>query len=142
MKKIFSILFLLAFTFTVSAQSTSPRFGTLKNQDNTGRGLTYKLVSVTDGTGADSVIAFPGAYKTYYKVTLIDSLAFKQPVVTTSYLGDNIVIVATGASGTKVKFTGSNWITTGTATLSSGGRAIIDLIFDGARWVESNRTVQ
>lgn len=52
MKKLFSILFLLAFTFSVSAQITAPRFGTTKSQDNTGRVLTYAVVTTTDVTAA------------------------------------------------------------------------------------------
>ena len=124
------------------AQSTSPRFGTKKNQDNTGRILTFGYSSIADATGADSIAVTPNYYKVVYRVTLTDSFTFKQPVVTSSFAGDNITIVASGASGTKVKFNGTDWLTSGTATLSSVGRAVIDLVFDGAKWVESNRTVQ
>jgi len=48
MKKIIGIIVLLSAVVLCSAQSTSPRFGTLKNQDNTGRVLTYALVNYTD----------------------------------------------------------------------------------------------
>lgn len=127
----------------VNAQSTTGRFGSgATNQDNTGRVLTYKKVSLTDATGADSTIAKPNAFETYYNVAMTDSFTFKQPVVTTSYYGDHIVIVASGASGTKVKFTGSLWVTAGVATLSTGGRAILVYLFDGAKYVEESRVVQ
>ena len=66
----------------------------------------------------------------------------QQTNIVSSYAGDNIKIIATGASGTKIKFYGTYWKTTGTATLSTTGRAVIDLVFDGAYWVEANRTVQ
>jgi len=142
MKKVILFLsFIIAITFA-NAQSTSPRFGTAKNQDNTGRALTYGLKAFTDATGADSIIVTPAFFQSIYNVTLIDSFTFKTPVTSVSYYGDNIKIIATGASGTKVKFSGTPWITTGTATLSSKGRAVIDLVFDGTYWVESNRTVQ
>jgi len=142
MKKIVLFLSFIIAVIVTNAQSTSPRFGTLKNQDNTGRVLTYGLKSYTDATGADSVIVTPSFYQTIYKVTLVDSFCFKTPVTTVSYYGDNIKIIAIGASGTKVKFSGSSWITSGAATLSSNGRAVIDLVFDGTYWVEANRTVQ
>jgi hypothetical protein len=135
-----SLLFLSVAGFS---QSTSPRYGTTANQDNTGRILTYKYVSLTDATGADSVVARPREYETTYRVTLVDSFTFKQPVITSCYAGDYIVIIASAASGTpKLKFTGSNWITAGTATLSTGLRAVIKLVFDGAKWVEAGRVVQ
>jgi hypothetical protein len=142
MKKVILFLSFIVAVIVTNAQSSSPRFGTLKNQDNTGRVLTYGLKSYTDATGADSVIVTPAFYQTIYKVALIDSFCFKTPVNTVSFYGDNIKIIATGASGTKVKFNGSSWITAGTAILSSGGRAVIDLVFDGTYWVEANRTVQ
>jgi len=143
MKKLIAIIFLFSLAFATFAQSTSPRFGTLKNQDNTGRVLNYKLVTVTDVAGADSVICKPNAWTTIYKVTLLDSLTLKQPTVTYSYLGDNIEIIASCTSGTpKLKFYGTNWLSAGTATLSSNKRAVIKFVFDGAKWVETGRYVQ
>lgn len=142
MKKLFSLFLLLAIAYTVSAQSTSPRFGTAKNQDNTGRVLTNAYASKTDAAGADSVLLVPNAYQTIYRLSLVDSFYFKSPTVTSSYAGDKLVIVASGASGTKVKFAGTNFISAGTATLSTNGRAVLNFIFDGAKWVESGRVVQ
>lgn len=142
MKKILFVLFIFI-GFAAGAQSTTPRFGTAKNQDNTGRVFTYGYIAVADAAGADSVILRPAYSQTIYRVTLLDSLTFKQPVITTSYAGDKIILVASAASGTPfIKFTGSNWQTAGTATLSTGLRAVISLIFDGAKWVEQSRVVQ
>ena len=142
MKKLLIVLFAICFTVAANAQSTSPRFGTTKSQDNTGRVLNYKLVSVTDAAGADSVVSKASAWETVYKVATTDSITFKQPVVTDCYYGDQITIMAAGASGTKVKFTGSNWVSAGTATLSSGLNAIITFRFNGTKWVEQSRVVQ
>ncbi len=126
-----------------SAQSTVPRFGITANNDNTGRVLNYKYVSVTDAAGADSVTARTSAWTTIYRVVLVDSLTFKAPVLTNAMAGDNIIIVASAASGTPtLKFSGSNWITAGTMTMTTRLRGIIELIFDGAKWVESSRYVQ
>lgn len=143
MKKFLSVMvFMVGLATIASAQSTSPRFGTLKNQDNTGRVLNYNFVSVTDAAGADSVVARPAAWETIYKVAVLDSITFKQPVVTKCYAGDIITIIATGTSGDLIKFTGSNWVSAGTATLSSGLNAIIRFRFNGAKWVEESRVVQ
>ena len=143
MKKLFSIIALSIFTVAaVNAQSTSPRFGTAKNQDNTGRVLTYAYTTWTDAAGADSTTVTPNAWQTIYRVALTDSFYVKSPSVGRSYAGDNVVIVASGSSGAKLKFAGTNWISAGTATLSGGGRAVIKFIFDGAKWVEAYRTVQ
>ena len=143
MKKIFSILFLMALMLTAIAQSTSPRFGTLKNQDNTGRILTYGYVGVTDAAGNDSYVVKPNAYETIYKVTLIDSLTFTQPTVTKCSLGDKMTIILNAASGTpKLKFSGDVWINAGTAKLSTKVRGVLVMIFDGAKWVEVSRVIQ
>ena len=133
----------MSISLAMFAQSTSPRFGTLKNQDNTGRILNYKLVTVTDATGADSLSIVPNAYTTIYKVTLKDSLTFKAPVVTYCNLGDKIEIICTATTGTPfLKFYGTNWLTAGKATLSTNLRGVINLVFDGAKWVEVGRYIQ
>ena len=142
MKKFLGIILLMFAVVFASAQSTTPRFGNAKNQDNTGRVLTYKLVSLANTV--KSVNIAPNAYMTIYKVNLAtDSIAFKAPVIGTSYLGDIIKIVAIAPSGTPaIKFYGSTWITAGTATLSTKLRAVITFIFDGTNWVETGRLVQ
>jgi hypothetical protein len=141
--KNFILSFIAIFAFAVvNAQSTSPRFGTTANQDNTGRALNWKYVSAVDAAGADSLALYPNAYNTTVRVTLTDSFTLKQPNITRSYAADVINIVASGSSGAKLKFSGSNFQTAGAATLSSGGRAVITLIFDGVKWVESARVVQ
>lgn len=142
MKKLFSLLFFVAITIATIAQSTAPRYGIAKNQDNTGRVLTFNYSVINDAAGADSTISFPNAYQTTYTVNMLDSLTFKQPNVTASYVSDKIEIIASGASGTKLKFYGTYWKSTGSAILSTNGRAVIDFVFDGAVWVETNRTVQ
>ena len=142
MKKLLSILILLTVTFTVTAQSTSPRWGNGANNDNTGRNLNYSYKTVTDAAGSDSTILNPNAYNTIVRIALTDSFYFKSPNVTRSYAGDNLTIVASGVSGNKVKFAGTNFISSGTATLSTLGRSVITFIFDGAKWVERGRLTQ
>lgn len=144
MKKILALLTVAAVLLatTVSAQSTTPRFGTTPNQDNTGRVLTYKFVGKTDVAGADTLKTIPSAWHTIYRVALLDSLAIQPTSLTKCYVGDQITVIASGTSGDFIKFIGSNWISAGNATLSTGLRAVVRFVFDGAKWVEVSRVVQ
>lgn len=144
MKKIISLLAIVFCVVLVSAQSTSPRFGNLKSQDNTGRNLTYALVNYTDVAGADSLKTAPNAFQTIYNLTIsTDSVTFGSPALTKSYLGDNIVIIVQGtATGKKLKFNSPYIIGAGTVTTTTNKRAVIRFIFDGAKWVETGRYVQ
>jgi hypothetical protein len=131
-----------AFAFAASAQSTAPRFGTTKNKDNTYRTLTNGYTAITDAAAADSVTITPNKHNNIYRITMTDSLYMASPVITSSYAGDRITLVISGASGTKLKFAGTNFQSAGTATLSSGLYAVISFIFSGTKWVESARVVQ
>lgn len=147
MKKIIFLLSLIVLAFGVNAQSTSPRFGTTVGSDNTGRVLTYKYQTVTDAVGSvDSTVLNANAWETIVRVVLNDTICFKNPVVTRCDAGDRLTIIASNSSAAvkRIKFSGSNWITAGTAstTASTSGRAVITFIFDGAKWVEKSRVVQ
>lgn len=143
MKKIvflFSLIIMCA--VAANAQYTTPRFGTLPNDDNTGRVLTYKYLTLTDATGTDSVAIYPNAWQTNYRIALTDSLTIKNPTITKSYAGDNMRFIVTGTSGAKLKFYGANFVTQGKVTLSTSGVAIVELLFNGTKWVECGRNVQ
>ena len=143
MKKfLFSLLICaMAFATGTNAQSTSPRHGT-GTRDNTFRAMTLAYTTVTDAAGNDSTRINSRVFDATYRVALTDSITFVNPTITGSYAGDRLRIVATGASGKKVKFSGANFQTAGTATLSSGGVAVITFVFTGALWAESGRVVQ
>lgn len=141
MKKILFVLFTIC-TLAAVAQSTSPRFGTTAGRDNTYRALTCKLTALTDAAGADSATIATTGYNNLVTIAALDSFTLKSPTVTKAFLGDQMTLVVSGSSGDFVKFTGSNWVSAGTATLSSGARAVIKFVFDGAKWVEASRVVQ
>ena len=141
MKNIFLVAFVL-FGLSVVAQVTTPRFGLSANGDQSSRMLNNAYTSVVDTAGADSTILTTTSYNNVVKVALLDSFTMKSPVVTKNFLGDNLVMIVSGTSGDKLKFTGTNWVSTGTATLSSGVNAIIRFVFNGAKWVEASRVVQ
>lgn len=126
--------------FTASAQSTSPRWSTASNGDNTGRVFTNKKVSKSDAAGNDSLTITPSASYYYVTATITDSVSYTI-AVSQAYFGDKLTIIASGTSKL-IKFYGSNVLSKGNATTSSNGRAVINFIFDGSKWVESYRTVQ
>lgn len=143
-----SLVSIFAFTTHVSAQSTVPRWGSGTGGynpawGNTGDNLNYKYFAYSDATAADTFKIRPNAYCTVVFFTLKDSLKIQVPSTVNCYLGDELKIICTAPSGTPfLNFTGSNFQTAGKATLSTGLRAVIDLVFDGAKWVEAYRVVQ
>lgn len=139
-KLLFAVALMLSATFA-NAQSTSPRFGTTPAGDNTYRKLNLAYTSVTDAAGADTTTLRTSKFTSYYRISLVDSLTLT-PVVTSCNAGDNLVLVVTGTSGNKLKFTGSNFVSAGAATLSSGATAVITFVFTGAKWAEKSRIVQ
>ena len=134
----------MAVAFQVSAQQTVPRFGTKKNEDNTGRALNYKVApTITDAVGVDSVVINPNAFETYYRVNLNnDTLTLRSPIVTNSYYGDKLIFQVVGTNGRRLKFAPPNFLSAGAATLSTGAFATIVFVFNGVRWVEQSRVVQ
>lgn len=148
MKK--GLLFLFAattmLTFSASAQSLTPRFGTKPNQDNTFRAMTLHAFTVPDSTLGDSISIIPTAFDNYYTDSVSSTYngTFKFGAVNTTQLHqyDHVTITAIGASGNTVTFSAVGWKTAGTATLSSHGRAVLTFIFDGVYLVEKSRVVQ
>lgn len=137
---------LMIATLSIVAQNTAPRF--LVN--TYGRTVGAKLnayQAVTDAAGADTVSLYPQAGKTVIKMAVLDSIAVKFASVKNSYVGDEVVIVATNASGAShlIKILSNNSevaSTGGRVTLASTLGAVIRFIFNGAKWVEASRTVQ
>jgi hypothetical protein len=150
MKKFLSvIIFMLAFSCGLFAQSTTPRFGIVKNDDNTGRVLTYKFVSTVDATGADTIKLNPSAFETLVvpSATIKDSLSYAINSLTSSYVGDVMVFNFTNSSGSghKIKFVGTGWQFSSSGSsiaLTTVKRAAITFRFDGVAWVETGRMVQ
>ena len=145
MKKIILFAALAIFAAcNVKAQTTTPRFGTTKNSDQTYRRMNLGYVSVTDAAGLDSFRVNTNSFRTIYKVALVDSLMFASPTITNAYFGDELTFVISGTSGNKFKFSTvtTNFQGAGTATLSSGLNAILTFVFNGSKWVEKSRVVQ
>jgi hypothetical protein len=153
MKKILLIASFVAVIATTFAQTTTPRTGTKKNQDNTYRGLDIKYVDVNkDATGLDTITLNPSAFHTMvYFDSLVDSVAFKIGSITPAYFGDKLEFHFTNSSSGKVvRWAGGNW-DPATVTIGSQGGAVyltaskkatVVFHFDGRKWVEAYRTIQ
>lgn len=145
MKKVLFTLALIAGIFaTANAQFTTPRVGTGTKFDQR-KLLTYSYVTATDAASAtlDSLTVSPNAYHTVYRISLVDSMTTTVPVITKCYAGDNITFIISAASGTPIfKFTGTNWVSAGTVTMTTRLRSVVKFIFDGAKWVETGRYTQ
>jgi hypothetical protein len=137
MKKFLAILLIsFAFVAIANAQSTTPKFGTTANKNNTMSIITNGYTAISDAAGNDTLSITPVNSFSYYKLTLTDSCYIKVASVSKCFLLDHLYIFATGSSGNKVKFVSTYNLNAGTATLSTNGRALIEFLFDGAKFSE------
>lgn len=149
--KNFLTLFTVAASLFVSAQSTSPRFGTTPGRDNTGRVLTHAVITTTDVTSAtlDTITFNPNAYETIFRpaTNIVDSVCYKFSSTSQTYsLGDICTFfVSKGTGAGKVKFGGSVVVlstASAAVTLAANKSAIIRFRFNGSKWIEETRVVQ
>ena len=146
MKKsiVISLLVLTSSLFTAlcSAQSTSPRFGTVPNDDNTGRTLTYYYFTPTDVGFKDTAKITPHGFETFIQPTdsIKDTIVFRA-YNTSSYVCDRMEAQFVGANaGTNKKiifgtgFSGPNT----TISITSKTAYHITFIFDGNAWRETS----
>lgn len=156
MKKILFILATLMFASCAIAQVTAPRFGTVKNDDNTGRVLTYAVVTTTDLTQAtlDTILLTPRAYETLVcmktgtaMTNLTDSVCYKFSSTTTNYrLGDIVTfVISKGTGAGKIKFGGSQYVlstASAAVALAANKSLIMRFRWNGSKWIEETRVVQ
>jgi hypothetical protein len=147
MKKIITLLFLVAFTISANAQSTTSRFGTGRNNDNTGRVTTFNFVTTNDAAGNDTLFVTPNAWQTNIMPSsaITDSVNVKLNL-TKCFLGDNLrVLVSKGSGAGAVRFPSTYFINDATAnryTVGANKTAVFEFIFTGAKFMMTNKTVQ
>ena len=146
MKKLLSIIFLLAISVSVFAQSTTPRWGAGAGQDYTGRALNYVAYTKTDAAGNDTVFATPNAWTSIIRIaTLTDSINFKC-LLTKSKLGDNLIVMTAKGSGSgAVRFPSAYFINDATAnryTIAANKTCIFKFICNGSKWVMVSKMIQ
>lgn len=146
MKKLIALSFLLAFTSCVLAQSTSPRYGITKNQDNTGRALAYGATTITPTSTMVTVSSVVN--NKYYNYVTVASSSISPTFtanVTGAYLADKIdMVIKADATGTRTITLGTNFIANAatTQTLAASKQALFRFIFDGSKYVEVARSIQ
>lgn len=141
MKKILILSIIMIMGMCAFSQSTSPRFGTTKNQDNTFRTLTNVKIGYTFVSGADTIKLNPNAFQTFVMPdSLADSLLVRFTPITRSYFGDRVFFTAIAkGSSRKVKFYATNLSAGATLTCLQNKRVTITFMFDGIKWVEISR---
>lgn len=156
MKKIVLFLATVLLASCAVAQTTAPRYGTDKHMDNTGRVLTYAVITTTDVTSAtlDTITIVPNAWETVVcmqtgsvSINLADSVCYKFSSTTTTYkLGDKVTfMISKGTGAGKIKFGGSKYIlSTASAALALAANKslIIRFRWNGSTWIEETRVIQ
>jgi len=147
MKKITALLFLVAISLTTFAQSKTPRFGTAKNQDNTGRVLTYALATTNDAAGNDTISITPNAWETILRPSsnLTDSVNIRA-YLTKAKLGDYLTVIINKGSGAGgVRFMSTyfvNDVSTNRYTIAASKTNIFKFQFNGVKWIMIGKTIQ
>lgn len=133
MKKFITILMFSMVAFMISAQSLTPRFGVLKNQDNTGRVLTYAYQALAFST---PLAITCDAYETTVKMGTLTGAQTLTANVTRCHTGDKLNILFTDdGSGRTVTF-GTGFASGGNITLSASAKAAIYFVFNGVGWFQ------
>lgn len=147
MKKIIFLFAALILSVAVQAQSTTPRFGTTKNADNTGRVLTYKLVTTNDAAGNDTISVTPNAWETILRPSsnLTDSVNIRA-YLTNAKLGDYLTVIINKGSGAGgVRFMSTyfvNDVSTNRYTVAASKTNIFKFQFNGVKWIMIGKTIQ
>lgn len=138
MKKLFSLLFLVCFASVLMAQIATPRFGTLKNQDNTGRVLTY---SVIDKTYSSTVTVTPNAYETFVNVATLTGNSTVSATTTVTHKYDQLSILLIADTSTRTVTLGAGFAknVADTIAIPPATKAYLKFIFDGTAWIELSR---
>jgi hypothetical protein len=125
----------------VKAQSTSPRFGTVPNDDNTGRTLTYWYLTPTDQGPKDTFKFTPRGFQTFIQPTdsIKDTIVF-YVYNTRSNVCDKMDFQFVGANGTSSKkiIFGTGFSQAITIPITSKQGYHISFIFDGNVWRETS----
>lgn len=138
------LLFLLAFTISVSAQSTTPKFSTTKYGDNTGKSLTYGVLAITP---TSTMVTIKPNFNFYQLATVATTSISPTFTVSTTYSNkaDQLdLLITSNDTGTRTITLGTGFIANAvtTQTLAASKQALFRFIFDGSKYVEISRAVQ
>lgn len=138
------LLFLLAFTISVSAQSTNPKFSTTKYGDNTGKSLTYGVLAITP---TSTMVTVKPNFNFYQIATVATTSISPTFTVSTTYSNkaDQLdLLITSNATGTRTITFSTGFIANAatTQTLAASKQAFFRFVFDGSKYVEVARSVQ
>jgi len=151
-----ALICFLSGSLAQSTATTSPRYGTRAGDDNTGRVLTYAVISTTDLAQAtlDTITIIPNAWETIVcmktgtaMTNLSDSVCYKFSSRNTGYrLGDKVTfMISKGTGNGKIKFGGSQYIlstASAAVALAANKSLIMRFRWNGSKWIEETRVVQ
>jgi hypothetical protein len=134
MKRIISILtVIMLVAFTATAQTTTPRFGTTKNQDNTGRVLTY---GYSAPAYAASIAIKPNAYETTVKFATLTGALTLTSTNTSCYAADKLSLIFVADGTNRVVTFSTGFASGGNITVNSGTTMTVNFAFNGSGWVQ------
>ena len=142
MKKIFTVLAIIGMVFTLSAQITTPRFGTTAGRDNTGRVTTY---AYSAPVYAATYTVNANASETFVKMGTLTGAQTVTANVTNSHVADKLVFMFTAdtlTAGRVVTFSTNIVYTAATFTVDASQKATASFVFDGVKWIETGRAKQ
>lgn len=149
MKKFLSIFAAFLIIGAVSAQSTSPRWGSgPPTNDNTGRILTYNYTTVVTTASQAGLYIQPSAWKTIVKVSTLTHAMTDSIQVKNAYVGDEVTVIYTAdtlTAGRVVTFSSTTLnplkYVTATLTVPKSKKGSITFVFDGVAWIEEYRSL-
>ena len=141
MKHIFLALAFVAVTIGATAQSTSTRPAAYGTTDASSIG--YKIATVADAVGTDTIAFRPNAQTNYYTVTVADSVNLNL-YTGGLYKGDKMHLFITKSAGTGAVTLLGNWVvSTGTSriALTASKKNLLIFEFDGTKFIEVSRNL-
>ncbi len=131
--KILIAFSLLILSSAVLGQYTTPRFGTAKNQDNTGRVLTYKFARPDY---AATVALGPNAYETTYVFDTLTGALTLTSSVGSCHAADKLSLVFVADGTNRVVTFSTGFTSGGNITVNSGTKMTVNFVFNGIGWVQ------
>jgi hypothetical protein len=120
------------------AASTTPRYGTTSNKDNTGRVTTYSYLTPTY---AATMAVAPKTFRETNKIALTGALTVNA-TTTDAFADDEIVFLFSSDASIRIVTFGTNFISAGTLTVAASKNGSATFKFNGTSYIEKSRFVQ
>lgn len=114
------------------------RFVRGANQDNTLRAMTQDARAVAYGA---TIAIVPSENQNLYQVAQLTGIATINATVSQLYIGDIVRILLSADATSRVVTFGTNFVSSGTISVTASKFAFVDFIFNGTALQEMGRTV-